>query len=38
MTENTTSASTEFKMVNLTREDIIKKQQENCDSQKHLAR
>lgn len=39
MTENTTSASTsEFKMVNLTREDIINKQQENCDSQKHLAR
>lgn len=39
-TASTTSASTlpEFKIVNLTREDIIKKQQEACDSQKHLCR
>jgi ABC-type polysaccharide/polyol phosphate transport system ATPase subunit len=35
---STSSALTEFKMVSLTREDIIRKQQEACDSQKHLAR
>lgn len=35
---STSSALTEFKMVSLTREDIIRNQQEACDKQKHLAR
>lgn len=33
-----TAASSEFKMVKITTEEIVAKQQAACDSQKHLAK
>ena len=35
---NSVSSHPDFKNINLSKEDIIKAQQERCDAQKHLAR